>query len=67
MQKNRKVAGSSPDEVIDFLFPLPNPSSRTIFLNLIQHLTEMITRKHICEWSAPARKANHTTINQAAV
>jgi hypothetical protein len=36
---NRKIAGSSPDEV-DF-FNLPNPPSRTMALGLTQPLTEM--------------------------
>jgi hypothetical protein len=39
---NRKVAGSSPDEV-DF-FNWPNPSSRTMVLGSTQPLTEMSTR-----------------------
>jgi hypothetical protein len=29
-----KVAGSSPDEVIEFLFNLPNPSSRNMAICL---------------------------------
>jgi hypothetical protein len=39
----RKVAGSSPDEVIGF-FNWPNPSSRTMALGSTQPLTEMSTR-----------------------
>jgi hypothetical protein len=39
----RKVAGSSPDEIIEFL-NLPYPSSSTIALALTQPLTEMSTR-----------------------
>jgi hypothetical protein len=39
---NRKVAGSSPDEVV--FFNLPNPSSRTMALGSTQPLTEMSTR-----------------------
>jgi hypothetical protein len=38
-----KVAGSIPDEVIEFL-NLPNPSSRTMALRPTQPLTEMGTR-----------------------
>jgi hypothetical protein len=40
---SRKVAGSSPDEVIRF-FNWPNPSSRTTALGSTQPLTEMSTR-----------------------
>jgi hypothetical protein len=39
---SRKVTGSSPDEIIGF-FNLPNPSSRTVALELTQPLTEMST------------------------
>jgi hypothetical protein len=39
----RKVAGSSPDEVIGF-FNLPNPSSCTMALGSTQPLTDMSTR-----------------------
>jgi hypothetical protein len=39
---NRKVAGSSPDEV-DFS-NLPNPSNRTVALGSTQPLAEMSTR-----------------------
>jgi hypothetical protein len=38
------VAGSIPDEVIEF-FSLPHPSSRTMVLGLTQPLTEMSTSK----------------------
>jgi hypothetical protein len=36
---------SSPDEVNEFFFNLPNPSSRTVALGFTQPLTEMKTRK----------------------
>jgi hypothetical protein len=36
--------GSSPDEVIDFFFNLPKPSSRTMALGSTQPLTEMSAR-----------------------
>jgi hypothetical protein len=42
---SRKVAGSSPDEVIGFFFfNLPSPSSRTMALGPTQPLTEMSSR-----------------------
>jgi hypothetical protein len=41
---SRKVADSSPDEIIGCFFSLPNPSSRTMVLGLIQSVTEMSTR-----------------------
>jgi hypothetical protein len=41
-----KVAGSIPDEVIDF-FNLPNPSSCTMSLGLTQSLIEMRARKSV--------------------
>jgi hypothetical protein len=40
---SRKVTGSNPDEVTEFL-NLPNPSSRTVSLASTQPLTEMGTR-----------------------
>jgi hypothetical protein len=40
--KNRKFAGSIPDEVIEF-FNLPNISSRTMALGTTQPLTEINT------------------------
>jgi hypothetical protein len=40
---NRKVAGSSPDEVIAFFY-LPDAASRTMALGLTQSLTEINTR-----------------------
>jgi hypothetical protein len=40
---SRKVAGSSPGEMI-FFFNLPNPFRRTVALGLTQPLTEMSTR-----------------------
>jgi hypothetical protein len=39
-----KAVCFNPDEVIEFCFYLPNPSSCTIALELIQPLTEMSTR-----------------------
>jgi hypothetical protein len=39
---------SSSDEVIDFFFNLPNPTSRTIALRFTQSVTKMSTRK--CLW-----------------
>jgi hypothetical protein len=44
---SRKVAGSSPDEVIVlfcFFFNLPNPSSQTVALGSTQLVTGMSTR-----------------------
>jgi hypothetical protein len=41
---SRKVAGSTPDEVIFFFFNLPNPSGRTRPWGFTQPLTEMNTR-----------------------
>jgi hypothetical protein len=38
---SRKVAGASPDQNIDFLFNIPNPSSRAMTLAFTQLLTEM--------------------------
>jgi hypothetical protein len=52
---NRKVAGSSPNEV-DFL-NLPNPCSRTMALGSTQPLTEMSTRNLLGGKWRPARKA----------
>jgi hypothetical protein len=40
---SRMVAGSIPDEVIEF-FDSPNPSSRTMTMGSTQPLTEMSTR-----------------------
>jgi hypothetical protein len=40
---SRRVAGSSPSDV-DFVFNLPNPSSRTMTLGSTQPLREMSTR-----------------------
>jgi hypothetical protein len=40
---SQKVAGSSPDEIIE-CFNLPNPSSPTMALGSTQRLTEMSTR-----------------------
>jgi hypothetical protein len=41
---SRKVAGWSPDDVTEFFFNVPNPSSRTMALGSTQPLTEMSTR-----------------------
>jgi hypothetical protein len=41
---SRKVAGSIPDEVIEFFFNLPNSYSRNMALWSTQPLTEMSTR-----------------------
>jgi hypothetical protein len=41
----QKVAGSIPDEVIDFFLNLTNRSSRTMTLGLIQPLTEINKKK----------------------
>jgi hypothetical protein len=38
---SRKAPGSSLNEVMDFFFDLPNPSSRTMALKFTQSLTEM--------------------------
>jgi hypothetical protein len=45
---SHKVAGSVPDEVVEFFFNLPNPS-HTMALGLTQHLTEMSIRKSLRE------------------
>jgi hypothetical protein len=39
----RKVAGSIPDEVVEFVY-IPNPSSLIVALGSTQPLTEMSTR-----------------------
>jgi hypothetical protein len=52
--------GSIPDEVIAF-FNSPNPSSRTIFLGLIQALIEMSTRNLMGSKGQSARKADNLT------
>jgi hypothetical protein len=62
---SRKVAGSSPHEVIGF-FSWPNPSSRTIALGSTQPLTEMSTRNLPGEGGGgrkgrPERKADNLT------
>jgi hypothetical protein len=57
---SRKVAGSIPNEVIEF-FKLPNPSSRTMALVSTQPLTEMGTRNiPVGKWLL-ARKADNLT------
>jgi hypothetical protein len=43
-RNNLKVAGSSPDEILEF-FNLRNPSSSTINLGFTHPLTEMSTRR----------------------
>jgi hypothetical protein len=48
---------SIPDEVTDFFFNLPNPSSRTLALGLTQLLTEMNTRNRLRGEARPPREA----------
>jgi hypothetical protein len=56
---SRKVAGSSPDEVI---FPnWPNSSSRTMALGSTQPLTAMSIRNIPWGKGRPARKADNLT------
>jgi hypothetical protein len=55
---SRKVADSSPDEVIGF-FNRPNPSSRTMALRSTQPLTEMNTGNLPGGEGRPARKADN--------
>jgi hypothetical protein len=62
---NRKVAGSSPDEV-DF-FNWPNPSSRIMALGSTQPLTKMSTRNLPGGKERPARKADLTAICEPTV
>jgi hypothetical protein len=57
---SRKVAGSIPDEVTEFL-NLPNPSSRTTALGSTQPLTEMSTRNLPGGKGRPARGADNLT------
>jgi hypothetical protein len=57
---SRKVGGSGPDEVVEFLF-LPNPSSRTMALGSTQPITEMSTRNLPGANGRPARKADSLT------
>jgi hypothetical protein len=52
---SRKVAGSSPDQVTEFLFSLPNPSSRAMVVDLTQSLIEMSTRK--CSWGVESGRS----------
>jgi hypothetical protein len=67
--KRTKVAGTNPDKGTDFLFNLPNPSSRTMALGFTPPLTEMSTRKYFWEvQSGPRVKAhNLTAIYEATV
>jgi hypothetical protein len=60
MLQTRKVAGSIPDEVIEF-FNWPNPSSRTMALGSTQPLTEMGTRNIPGGNGRPTCKANKLT------
>jgi hypothetical protein len=39
--------GSSPDDVIDFFFNLPNPFNLNVGLGFTQHLTETSTRRFV--------------------
>jgi hypothetical protein len=57
---SRKVAGSIPDEDMDF-FNLPSPSSRIIALRSTQPLTEMSTRNLPGGKGRPALKADNLT------
>jgi hypothetical protein len=57
---SRKVAGSSPDEMIGF-FNLPNPSSRNMALGSTQPLTEMSTRNIPGGKGRPAGKDDNFT------
>jgi hypothetical protein len=56
---SRKVAGSIPAEVFEFL-NLANPSSRTMTLESIQPLVKMSTRNLPGGKGRPARKADVT-------
>jgi hypothetical protein len=58
---SRKVAGSIPDEVIEFL-NWPNTSSCTMALGSTQPLTEMSTRKIPGGKGRPALKADNFTL-----
>jgi hypothetical protein len=62
---NRKVAGSSPDEVHFFNFP--KPSSRTMALGSTQPLTEMSTRNLPGGKGRPARRAYYLTATCQAI
>jgi hypothetical protein len=53
--------GSNPDEVIGFFFNLPNPSIRTLVLELSQSLTEMSTWNLPRGYRAQARKVDNLT------
>jgi hypothetical protein len=64
---SKKVAGSNPDEVIGFLFNLPNPSSRTMNLWSTQPVTEMSTRNISGGKGRPARKADDLTAIYEAI
>jgi hypothetical protein len=57
---SREILGAIPDEVIGF-FNLRNPSSRTMALELTQHLTEMNTRNFSGGNGQPTRKADTLT------
>jgi hypothetical protein len=43
MLQAKKVAGSSPDEVIEFFFYLSNPSNPIMAMGFTQPLTEITT------------------------
>jgi hypothetical protein len=58
---SRKVEGSIPDEIIDFFFNLPNPSSRTVSLGSTQPLIEMSTRNLPGGKGRAARKVHSLT------
>jgi hypothetical protein len=55
-----KIAGSIPDDVIEF-FNWPNPSSRTMALGSTQPLTELSTKNLPRGKGRPARKTDNLT------
>jgi hypothetical protein len=57
---SQKVAGSTPDEVIEF-FNVSNPSCRTMALGFTQPPTEMSTRISFWGKARPARRADNLT------
>jgi hypothetical protein len=63
---SRKVAGSIPDEVIEF-FNWPNSSSRTMALGSTQPLTEMTTRNVPGVKGRQASTADSLTIYEPTV
>jgi hypothetical protein len=59
--KTRKIARSSPDDVIG-CFNRPNPSSRTMALKSTKSLTEMSTRNLPGCKGRPARRTDNFTV-----